>query len=114
MEELQVSARFKIHDGKLDAFKAAAEKCLQSVREKDTATLQYDWFFSEDQTECVVRERYSSSETLLQHIVNLGDIFQELLAAGDFSVELFGRPSAELLKTIECADLAVFSHFRSA
>ena len=66
MEELQVTARCKIHDGKLDAFKVAAQECLKSVREEDNGTLQYDWFFNEDHTECVVRERYRDSEAILQ------------------------------------------------
>jgi quinol monooxygenase YgiN len=48
MSEILVIARLKIHDGKLEEFKRVAEKCLQSVRTKDSGTLQYDWFFSED------------------------------------------------------------------
>ncbi len=39
---------------------------MKSVREEDNGTLQYDWFFNEDHTECVVRERYRDSEAILQ------------------------------------------------
>jgi quinol monooxygenase YgiN len=38
MSEIQVTARLKIHDGKLEEFKRVAEKCLQSVRTKDSGT----------------------------------------------------------------------------
>jgi quinol monooxygenase YgiN len=65
MNELQVTARIRIHDGKLDDFKNAAERCVTSVREKDTGTLQYDWFFNDDETECVVRERYRDSDAVI-------------------------------------------------
>ena len=48
MSELQGIARLKIHQGKLEEFKRLAAKCIESVRNRDTGTLQYDWFFSSD------------------------------------------------------------------
>lgn len=38
MNELQVTAMLTIHEGKLDEFKHIAEKCMDSVRTKDTGT----------------------------------------------------------------------------
>ncbi len=61
MDELRLVVRIKIHSGQLDAFKAG-KKCLLIVREKDKGTLQYDWYFNEDNTECVVLERYKDSD----------------------------------------------------
>ena len=72
MSELQVTVRLTIHDGKLSEFKEVAAQLMQSVRENDSGTLQYDWFFNADQTECVVRERYRDSEAVLEHVANLG------------------------------------------
>ena len=46
MSALQVTARLTIHEGKLDEFKEVAARCMQSVREKDSGTLQYDWFLN--------------------------------------------------------------------
>ncbi len=42
MSSLEVTARFTIHEGELSEFKTLAERCMASVREKDTGTLQYD------------------------------------------------------------------------
>ena len=114
MKELQVSALCKIHDGKLDDFKAAAAACVQSVRENDTGTLQYDWFFNEDMTECVVREKYPDSEAVLEHIANLGDALGALLETCDLSLEVFGDPSAELAEATAALPTRVYSFFRSA
>src|SRR5438552_8168577 len=61
MSELHAIARLKIHHGKLEEFKRLAVKCMESVRTRDSGTLQYDWFFSDDHSECVVRERYRDS-----------------------------------------------------
>lgn len=55
MNELQITARLRIHDGKLDQFRTHAKACMESTRAKDERTLQYDWFINEDGTECVVR-----------------------------------------------------------
>ena len=50
MNKLQVIASFKIHDGKLDAFKALAAQMLKAVKENEPGTTQYDAFFNADQT----------------------------------------------------------------
>jgi quinol monooxygenase YgiN len=72
MDAIQVTARLTIHDGKLEEFKELAAQCMRSVRERDPGTLQYDWFFNDTHTECVVRETYKDSGAVLEHIANLG------------------------------------------
>ena len=114
MKELQVTARCKIHDGKLETFRAVAEECLRSVRERDDGTLQYDWFFNEDQTECVVRERYRDSEAVMQHIANLGDTMGALLATCDLSIAGFGNPSPALAEATTAIPTQVYSYFQGA
>ena len=64
MSELQITVRLKVHDGKLEDFKQVAARCMDSVRDNDSGTLAYDWFFNSDQTECVVRERYRDSSRI--------------------------------------------------
>jgi len=114
MNDIQVTARFAIHSGKIVEFKQLAEDCLTSVRDKDTGTLQYDWFFNADQSECVVRERYSSSEAVLEHMGNLGDLLGSLLAISDFTLEVYGDPSPELLEAGAALNPQVFSFFQGA
>jgi quinol monooxygenase YgiN len=109
MDEIQVTARLAIHDGKFENFKDVARTCLVSVREKDTGTLQYDWFLNEDQAVCTVRERYQDSDAVLQHVANLGDTLGELLAVSVLSLEVYGAPSSELLNALEGMDVSVHS-----
>ena len=96
MSELQGIARFKFHEGKLEEFKRLADQCMEIVRTKDTGTLQYDVYFNDDQSECIVHERYRDSEALIEHAAHLGDLNQAILATGFVSGELLGEPSAEL------------------
>ena len=90
-------ARFKVHEGKLDEFKRLSAQAMEIVRTKDTGTLQYDTYFNDDRSECVVIERYRDSEAAIEHAANLGHLFGAILAT--VSVvhgELLGEPSAEL------------------
>lgn len=112
MSELQVTAYCNIHDGKLEDFKAAAAACLASVREKDTGTVQYDWFFNPTQTQCLVRERYASSEAVLEHIGNLGDRLGTLMETCDLSVEIFGSPSDELKEAVAPLTTETYSFYQ--
>jgi quinol monooxygenase YgiN len=97
MGELWGIARFKLHEGKLEEFKHLSAQAMEVVRTKDTGTLQYDTYFNDDQSECVVLERYRDSEAAIEHAANLGDVSAAILAT--VSVvhgELLGEPSAEL------------------
>jgi len=112
MSSLQVTARFTVHEGKLGEFKALAEQCMESVREKDSGTLQYDWFFSEDESEWVVQESYRDSDAVLEHFGNLGDLLGRIAAVADLKVEVFGTPSAELAEAAAAMAPRVYAKFQ--
>ena len=82
MSELQGIARFEFHEDKLEEFKRLAAQCMEIVRTKDTGTLQYDIYFNDDQSECIVHERYRDSEALIEHAGHLGDLNEAIVAAG--------------------------------
>jgi quinol monooxygenase YgiN len=97
VSELMGIARFKINESKLDEFKRLSAQAMEIVRTKDTGTLQYDTYFNDDQSECVVIERYRDSEAAIEHAANLRDLSEAVLAT--VSVvhgEVLGEPSAEL------------------
>ena len=95
--ELQAIVRFRFHDGDVEEFKRLSAQCMEIVRTQDTGTLQYDTYFNDDQSECIVIERYRDSEAAIEHAANLADVSAAVLAT--VSVvhgELLGEPSAEL------------------
>src|SRR6266496_5475840 len=79
VSELQGIARFKFHEGKLEEFKRLSAQAMEIVRTKDTGTLQYDIYFNDDQSDCMVLERYRDSEAAIEHASNLGDLFGQSL-----------------------------------
>ena len=115
MGELQGIVRFTFHAGKVEEFKRLSAECLEIVRAKDVGTLQYDTYFNDDQSECIVLERFRDSEALIEHAANLGHLFDAILAT--VSVvhgELLGEPSAELRAKLAGSEVpVVFTPYQS-
>jgi quinol monooxygenase YgiN len=113
MSELLGIARFKFHDGKLEEFKRLSAQAMEIVRTKDTGTLQYDIYFNDDQSECMVLERYRDSEALIEHTAHLGDLSAAILATGSVTGELLGEPSADLRANLADSVVRLFTPYLS-
>ena len=113
MSELQGIARFQLHQGKLEEFKRLAAQCMEIVRTEDTGTLQYDVYFNDDQSECIVLERYRDSQALIEHATHVGDLMEAILATGTVSGELLGTPSAELRAGMAGSAVQLFTPYWS-
>jgi quinol monooxygenase YgiN len=73
MGHLELRAQLKIRPGQLEEFKAQAAEIMRISREQDTKTLRYDWFITEDGTECEVHEVYVDEEGLFEHNLHIMD-----------------------------------------
>lgn len=67
MSNLELHAQLKIRPGRLETFKAQAAEIVRVAREKDTQTVRFDWFISEDGTHCEVHETYVSDAAFFEH-----------------------------------------------
>jgi quinol monooxygenase YgiN len=94
--ELQAIVRFRFHDGDVEEFKRLSVQCMEIVRAQDSGTLQYDTYFNDDETECIVIERFRDSDALIRHGENLAHLTDAIIATGSVSGELLGDLSAEL------------------
>jgi quinol monooxygenase YgiN len=113
VSELQGIARIKLHEGKLVEFERLTARCMEVVRANDTGTLQYDVYLSDDQSECIVLERYRDSEALIEHATHLGDLNQAIIATGAVSGALLGEPSAELKAMMADSGVRLFTRYQS-
>jgi hypothetical protein len=86
---------------------------MEIARTKDTGTLQYATHFNDDQSECIVLERYRDSEALIEHAAHLRDLNEAILATGSVSGELPGEPSAELRAKMADSEVRLFTPFQS-
>jgi quinol monooxygenase YgiN len=114
MEQIQLTATLpNIEPGNLAEFKELAARALEITRGEET-TLQYDWFFSDDETKCVVRETYANSDAILAHIANVGDLIGKLAElGGGLEIEAFGDLSPELREAAAVFQPTVYRFFQS-
>ena len=114
MSELLGIARFKVHEGKLGEYTRLSAQAMEIVRTKDTGTLQYDIYFNDDRSECMVVERYRDSDALIEHMANLGDLMDAILATVSLvHGEVLGEPSAELRGNLAHGPVQLFTPHRS-
>lgn len=111
MDELQINATFpNIPPENLDEFKKLADQGVEVTRDEE-GTLRYDFFLNADGTKCVLREVYASSDAVLAHMGNMGELLGRLIeVGGGIEIEVFGEPSAQLLEAGAALDPTVYSH----
>ena len=101
-------ARFKFHEGKREEYMRLSAQAMELVRANEPGTLQYDLYFNDDQSECMVIERYRDSEAAMAHAANLGDLFGAVLATVTVvHGELLGEPSPELRANLAGSEVPV-------
>jgi quinol monooxygenase YgiN len=89
---------FKVHPGKLDAFKAALPAFVEKTSSEEK-NLFYGFAINGDEIFC--REGYTDAEGVLAHLDNVGEQLREAFKLADLiRVELHG-PAKELDKLRE-------------
>jgi len=85
----EATARLKIRDGELDGFKRQVAEMMRLTRGKDTPPLRYDWFLSDDGTECEVREAYVNADALVEQQQHVGEakakLFRDFVAGHEMT-----------------------------
>ena len=99
----EVTARVKIRAGELEGFKRQAAEMMRLTQEKDTKTVRYDWFLSDDGTSCEVREGYVDADGLVEHAFNVADAREALFRdfAYDHDMTIYGEPTPKLAALLD-------------
>lgn len=91
--------RLAIADGKLDEVKALAVEMGEATKRDEPGTLVYEWFVTDDGTQCHTNERYADNDAAMAHIGNFGAKFAgrflELLTP--VSLDVYG-PASDAVK----------------
>ena len=103
MRNFELSAHMTVRPGQLDGFRKQAAEIIRLTKERDTQTLRYDWFLTNDGTECEVRELYQSPQGLIEHKAHIGAALKELFAhyADNHFMTIYGEPSPQLLDLVK-------------
>ena len=113
LSEIKGVNRFKFHEGKVEEFKRLSAQAMDIVRAKDTGTLQYEIYINDDQSECIVYERYRDSQAVIEHGAHVAHLNEAIFATGSVTSELLGEPSAELTAMMAGSGVPLFRPFLS-
>ena len=99
----EVTARLKVREGELEGFKRQAAEIIRLTGELDTETVRYDWFLSEDETECEVREAYVDADALIEHSRHIGEARNMLFRdfADGHTITFYAEPSPALARAMQ-------------
>jgi quinol monooxygenase YgiN len=99
----EVTARLTVREGQLEGFKRQAAEMMRLTSELDTKTVRYDWFLSEDETECEVREAYVDADALIEHSQHIAETRTKLFRdfADGHTITFYAEPSPVLAKAME-------------
>jgi quinol monooxygenase YgiN len=113
VSELQGIGRIQLHEGKLGEFKRLSAQFVEIVRTKDTGTLQFEIYLNEDESACIILERYRDFEALMEHGANIGQLAQAIFATGSVTSACLGEPSAELRAQLAGSKVELFTSYLS-
>jgi hypothetical protein len=81
---------------------------MRQMRQLDEQPLRYDWFLSDDGTECEVREAYVDADALLAHQQAIAEaklkLFRESVAG--HTMTFYGEPSPALAGALQAMGTA--------
>ena len=110
--EIQYTLEWTIKPGGLEAFKQIANKAIKLVQDNEPDMKGYQWYFNDDESKCYTAEWQLSSESLLAHLQNVGDVLPELLGHSDITrFEVFGNPNSQALEALKGLGARVFKYF---
>ncbi len=111
MSKIQIITTLDVPPENLDEFKRLSTEAV-AVTMGDEGTLSYDLFFSGDGATCVMTHAHTSSDAVLRHMGNMGELLGSMVEiAGDIEVTVLGEPSAELLEATAAFGPKVHTHF---
>lgn len=112
MSEITIIATFPaLTADNLSEFTKQAHDAIESAR-SEPGTLQFDWYLPDDQSTCIVIEKYTDSAAVLAHLGNSGPGIASLAKlAGGLSLQVFGEVSSELREALKGANPPIYTRF---
>lgn len=98
----EATAHLTIREGQLEEFKHQVAEITRQARELEDPPLRYDWFLSDDGTECELREAYVDADALLRLQQEVAEVKMKLLheCVAGHAMTFYGDPSPALAQTL--------------
>jgi len=90
-----------INKGGFEAFKKMAQDMTMGVEANEPNTLCYEWYVSDDGTDCYLVESYTDSEALLEHLSHVGEALHKMLDVSPLmELLVLGTPNKEVREAL--------------
>ena len=110
-DAFEATAALKIRDGELESFTRQAAAIMRQIEQQDVTPLRYDWFLSDDGTECEVREAYVDGDAMLAQQLQIREAKTALFPfLAGHEMKFYAEPSPAFLEMLKALD-AVFTQF---
>lgn len=101
--QIHIQAEIIIKKEKIDEFKKLIRKMSKLVQINEPNTLQYHFYLSDDNTRCIVYEKYVDSKATIEHNNGMASktILPQIFKISKLNrLEVYGKPSKELQKIL--------------
>lgn len=111
---VHTSATFgPIDPANLAEFKAVGRELMATTKD-EPGTLRYDWFFTEDESHCEIREIYTDSAAVFVHMANAAEALGRLAPlGGNLTLTAYGDVSPELRQAFDAFGTRYHPEFQS-
>lgn len=107
-------AEFIISKEKLHDYKKLVQELCKYVEANEPHTLEYQFYFDDDETKCVVHETYADSEAALFHNDGIASktILPKIFEIAQINkFEVYGNPSEKLQRVLSTFNTQKFNIF---
>jgi quinol monooxygenase YgiN len=110
--QIHIQAEFIIKKGKTNDFKKLIRKMSKHVKTNEPDTLQYQFYLNEDNSRCVVYEKYIDSKATLAHNNGIASqtILPQIFKISRLNrLQVYGKPNKELKKLLTTFDAETYN-----
>ncbi len=87
----------RIKPGELENFRGVMNDLVDATRTNESNAIHYEWFISDDETQCHIYERYADSAAVMMHVKNFGHFAERFMAAVEVTgMTVYGNPNDEV------------------
>ena len=101
-----------INEGQKGRFRELIGEALDIIEKNHEGVTQYEWYLSEDEGVCVVRETFASSEAAIKHIGVTAPYLSRMLEFATYNLEIYGEISDELKELVLPMSPTYYKTFR--
>ncbi|WP_428324372.1 putative quinol monooxygenase [Nitrosopumilus sp.] len=109
--QIHIQGEFIIKKGKSGEFKKLIKKMSKSVQINEPDTLHYHFYLDENDSRCIVYEKYTDSKATLAHHNGIASqtILPQIFKISKLNrLEVYGKPSKELKKLLGTFDAKIY------